>query len=194
MKKIIPELVLGNRILCDVSKIKPYWRNARNNKKTIELIKESVTSFGFFGTITVDKNYTIITGHARFNALVELGYKNVPIEMVEHLNDNKVRQYRIADNKISEKTDWVAEDLMVEIKEIGNINEMQKYFDVKLDDWLQIDTQRGFNPMYPVSTTTTPNDVSNNDVKKVNETINIECPNCNKTIKFGRKELKDKLK
>ena len=114
--------------------------------------------------------------------------------MVEHLNDNKVRQYRIADNKISEKTDWVAEDLMVEIKEIGNINEMQKYFDVKLDDWLQIDTQRGFNPMYPVSTTTTPNDVSNNDVKKVNETINIECPNCNKTIKFGRKELKDKLK
>jgi len=194
MKKIIPELVLGNRILCDVSKIKPYWRNARNNKKTIELIKESVTSFGFFGTITVDKNYTIITGHARLNALVELGYKNVPIEMVEHLNDNKVRQYRIADNKISEKTDWVAEDLMVEIKEIGNINEMQKYFDVKLDDWLQIDTQRGFNPMYTVSKTTTQNDVSNNDEKKVNETINIKCPNCNKTIKFGRKELKDKLK
>ena len=55
MKKIIPELVLGNRILCDVSKIKPYWRNARNNKKTIELIKESVTSFGFLEQLQLIK-------------------------------------------------------------------------------------------------------------------------------------------
>lgn len=195
MKKNIPELVLGNRILCEISKIKPYFRNARNNAKTVKLIKESVVNFGWFGTITVDKNYTIITGHARYAAMVELGYKFVPIEIAENLSDIKAKQYRIADNKIQEKTDWVAEELMTEIKDIGNIDEMQIYFDVDLDNWLQLDTQRGFNPMYPVSPTTTPNEIAESNVKKIkDETIKIDCPNCNKTIQFSRKELKDKLK
>lgn len=198
MEKKLQEKSLNKEIQrVKISKVKPYWRNARNNTETIKLIKESVSKYGFNGTILVDKNYVIITGHARYSALVQLGFEEVPVE-ISTLNEQHTKEYRILDNKISEKTDWVTEELMMEIREIGNIEHMQKFFNVDLGSWLD------------VSVGITAEDVTEKDVNRVQENlenqfkgkveqtldnmIEITCPHCLETIEVGQKQLEDKLK
>ena len=180
-----------------IRKIKPYWRNARKNTETIKLIKESVTRFGFNGTILLDKDYTIINGHGRFAALVQLGWEVIPCE-ISNLNEKDTKALRIIDNKISEKTEWSVDELMMEIREIGEIEQMQKYFNVDLHQWLD------------VSVGVTVNDVTESDVEKfkgnqetqftdrvnsnIENMIEITCPHCLETIEVGQKQLEDKLK
>lgn len=121
----------------------------------------------------------------------------MPVE-ISTLNEQHTKEYRILDNKISEKTDWVTEDLMMEIREIGNIDHMQQFFNVDLGSWL--DTSVGM----------TADDVTENDVSKVQDNldnqfkgkveqtldnmIEITCPHCLETIEVTQKQLEDKLK
>jgi hypothetical protein len=126
-----------------LSEIKPYWRNARKNDKTIEQLKQSITEFGFNQPLVVDKNYTIIVGHARYKAILQLGYEKVPC-IVSELDEKNAKKYRIADNKIHETSIWDNENLMIELREIGDIDNMQTYFtNIDLGNWL--DDSVGFN-------------------------------------------------
>lgn len=191
-KKQLKNILNKSIVNVPIAKVKPYWRNARNNTDTIKLIKESVSKYGFNGSILVDKKYVIITGHARYSALVQLGYEEVPCE-ISDLNEKDTKAYRIIDNKIAEKTNWQTDELMMEIREIGEVEEMQQYFDVDLASWLD------------VSVGVTVNDVTDNDVAKTidrNENqftervesmqdsmVKITCPECLEDIEINRKQL-----
>ena len=48
-----------------LARIKPYWRNPRNNSKSIEVVRQSIEKYGFNVPLVVDKNFVIITGHSR---------------------------------------------------------------------------------------------------------------------------------
>ena len=121
----------------NIKLLKPYWRNARENSKTVEVLKESIKKYGFNVPLNIDKNNVIITGHARFNALKQLGHTgNVPCIVKHSLTEKEVKEYRIADNKIHEMTEWLDKDIILELREIGGEN-MQQYFpEVNLDNWL----------------------------------------------------------
>jgi hypothetical protein len=180
MEKKQPKTNLKKEIVnIPIRKIKPYWRNARKNTETIKLIKESVTRFGFNGTILLDKDYTIINGHGRFAALVQLGWEVIPCE-ISNLNEKDTKALRIIDNKISEKTEWSVDELMMEIREIGEIEQMQKYFNVDL----HVEKFKG-------NQETQFTDRVNSNIENM---IEITCPHCLETIEVGQKQLEDKLK
>lgn len=129
-----------------LTKIKPYWRNARNNDKTIESLKRSIEEFGFNQPLVVDTKNVLIAGHARYRALKELGFKEAPC-IVAELDDDKAKAYRIADNKIHELTNWNEDDLILELRELGS-DLMQDFFpDKDLDDWLDQSLGLKVNPI-----------------------------------------------
>ena len=121
-----------------IDKIIPYWNNARNNSKAIKPVEESIKKFGFNQPIVVDKNLEIICGHTRYYALMNLGYKEVPC-IVADLDEEKARQYRIADNKTSEFATWDEEKLIRELRTMNVPTDMQDFFFEPIDQLLGFD-------------------------------------------------------
>lgn len=57
----------------DISKIKPYEKNAKvHPKKQIEQVANSIKEFGFNQPIVLDKNNVIIVGHGRYEKAEKL--------------------------------------------------------------------------------------------------------------------------
>lgn len=109
-----------------IKQIKPYWRNPRDNTKTIEALKESIKKFGFKVPITVDKKHVIVTGHARYKAMIELGYEEIECVMLD-LPAGKVKEYRLADNKVAEFSLWDSDKLSVELAKLSDPSVMQDF-------------------------------------------------------------------
>ena len=103
----------------ETKELKRYERNVKiHTKKQIEKLKASIRRFGMVTPLIVNKENTIIAGHGRFQALEELGYKEIPVIRLEHLSETEVKAYRLADNKIAEDAFYDSELLKVEIENI----------------------------------------------------------------------------
>tara|TARA_R100000388_G_scaffold86271_1_gene65714 strand:- start:52 stop:609 length:558 start_codon:yes stop_codon:yes gene_type:complete len=178
-----------------LTKVKPYWRNARDNDKTIEALKKSIQEFGFNQPLVIDSKNVLIAGHARYRALKELGYKEAPC-IVADLDDDKAKAYRIADNKIHELTAWNEDDLILELRELGS-DLMQDFFpDKDLDDWLDQSLGLKVNP------------VTSEEVAETGETLEgvfkardgasqtyweVICPECAHEFLMDVGEVKNKI-
>lgn len=121
-----------------IEKIIPYWNNARENSKAIKPVEESIKKFGFNQPLVVDNNLEIICGHTRYFALQNLGYKEVPC-IIADLDEEKARQYRIADNKTSEFASWDEEKLIRELRTMNVPTDMQDFFFEPIDQLLGFD-------------------------------------------------------
>ena len=56
----------------DVSKLKEYENNPRNNEEAVEAVVNSISEFGFKVPIIIDKNNVIVAGHTRLLAAKRL--------------------------------------------------------------------------------------------------------------------------
>ena len=54
----------------------------------------------------VDAQGTIVCGHTRYRAALKLGLQKVPVHVARDLTPEKIRAYRIADNKLAELATW----------------------------------------------------------------------------------------
>lgn len=104
-------------VMKKLSEIKPYVRNPRKNDKTVELLCKIIPKVGFNVPLVIDQNGIIVKGHARFTAAIRLGMEEVPC-IISHADEEAIKADRIADNKISEFSEWVNEELMHEIDSI----------------------------------------------------------------------------
>ena len=68
--------------------------------------------------IVVDKNNIIVAGHTRLKASKKLGLEKVPVIIADDLSDEKVKAFRLADNKVSEFATWDDEALEKELEEL----------------------------------------------------------------------------
>lgn len=98
--------------------LNPYKNNPRKNEKAVEPVMASIREFGFNIPITVDKDMVVITGHTRLKAAIRLGLEEVPVIILEDLNADQVKAFRLADNKTSEFAEWDFEALAIELKDI----------------------------------------------------------------------------
>lgn len=122
----------------NIDLIKPYWRNPRNNDKALEAVKESIRRYGYNQPIVVDTENVIIAGHTRYKALRQLGYKSIAVVVLD-IDEDKAKQYRIADNKTAEMSEWDDDLLMFELREIEELEDMEIFFDKgELDALLDI--------------------------------------------------------
>ena len=113
----------------EINEIKPYKRNPRVNDKAIEYLMNSVKEFGFKVPITIDKDDVIITGHTRYEVAKRLGMEKIPTIKIEDLDDNKIKAFRLADNKVGEIAQWNYEKLEEELMELKTINKELFGFD-----------------------------------------------------------------
>ena len=101
-----------------IGSVKPYENNPRINDDSVREVAASIREFGFDVPITVDKDMVIITGHTRLLAAKELNLKEVPVIKCLHLSPAKVKAYRLADNKVGEKSEWHQAKLELELVQL----------------------------------------------------------------------------
>lgn len=146
--------------------LKEYKNNAREHHEAdVNAIAASITEFGFNDPIGVWKG-TIVEGHGRLLAAIQLGLKEVPILRLDYLTDKQRKAYALAHNKTAELSNWNFDLLDSELKALGDIDMSQFGFnadafdeDSKLKIQQEIDVEK--------------------DGKQERE---CECPNCGFTF------------
>lgn len=102
----------------NIDELNPYENNPRQNDDAVKYVANSIKEFGFKVPIIIDKNNKIVAGHTRYKACEQLGIDKVPCIVADDLTDEQIKAFRIADNKVSEKSDWDLDLLSKELEEI----------------------------------------------------------------------------
>ena len=106
--------VVDEIVLKSISEIKPYFRNPRKNEKTVKALVKLIPQAGFNVPILIDKDNIIVKGHARYKAAIQLGMEKVPC-VYSVADDETNMMDRLTDNKTSELSEWLDDDLLHEL-------------------------------------------------------------------------------
>ena len=142
-----------------VIEIHPYEKNPRNNKPAIDAVAASIKEFGFKVPIIIDKDNIIVAGHTRYAAAKKLGMDAVPCIRANDLNEEQIKAFRLADNKVSELAEWDFDLLNDELADI-NIDMEQFGFIQNLDIDTNVD------------------ETVNKEFEEKGQEEQCQCPNC----------------
>jgi hypothetical protein len=130
-----------------ISAVKPSPHAARqHNRHQRRKLKRLLTKFGQVTPIIVDENYVIVDGHAVCEALVELGYEEIAVIVVQNRNEADIRALRLALNRLSQDTKWDDAKLRAEFEALLNFGfdlDLTAFDAVEVDMTLSIDTPTG---------------------------------------------------
>ena len=120
----------------ELSWLKPYANNPRDNESAVEPVANSIKEFGFKVPIVATSDGEIINGHTRFKASKLLGLEKVPVIIADDLTDEQIKAFRLADNKTGEIADWNESLLIKELEELDDLDyDMGQFgFELDLDD------------------------------------------------------------
>ena len=105
-------------VIKKVSELIPYVNNARKNDQAVDAVASSIKNYGFKQPIVIDSQGEVIAGHTRLKASQKLGLDEVPCVIADDLTPAQVKAYRIADNKVSELSEWDYDLLKLELEDI----------------------------------------------------------------------------
>lgn len=117
----------------ELSWLKPYANNPRDNANAVEPVAKSIKEFGFKVPIVATSDGEIINGHTRFKASKLLGIEKVPVIIADDLTDEQIKAFRLVDNKTGELADWDESLLVKELEELDDLNYDMGQFDFELD-------------------------------------------------------------
>lgn len=124
-----------------IDNLKPYSRNTKKHTaEQIEQIKNSILAFGNNDPIGIGKDNVIVTGHGRYLALKELGYKEAYCVRLDHLSEKERKAYAIAHNKIQSNTGFNEDLLRLEFEELQDID-----FDLELTGFDDLEIEELFD-------------------------------------------------
>ncbi|MBQ0061346.1 MAG: ParB N-terminal domain-containing protein [Bacteroidales bacterium] len=118
----------------DIKEIIPYERNPRKNDKAVDKVAASIEEFGFKVPIVVDKDNIIVAGHTRYKAARKLHLTTVPVIVADDLNENQIKAFRLADNKVSELAEWDDDLLALELEDIIDLDMTDFGFELTFDE------------------------------------------------------------
>lgn len=153
--------------MIDPAKLKPYFRNPRNNDKTVIALTKVIKRIGFNVPIVVDKDMVIIKGHSRWNASRILDLKEVPV-IISSADEESNNKNRILDNAVHDLTEWDMEMLEIELDKTEL--DLASYKKLK---WVAKIL----------------NGVKDTSIGEV--IVEIPCPSCNEKLTYTKKELLD---
>jgi DNA modification methylase len=108
--------------LLPVRNLRANRRNARTHpKRQIKQIADSIRRFGWTYPILADENGTILAGHGRYLAALELGLPNVPVMTLSDLSETEKRALALADNKVALNAGWDRQLLARELGELADL-------------------------------------------------------------------------
>ena len=151
-----------------VNELVPYENNPRINDEAVEYVKNSIKEFGFKVPIVIDKNNIIVAGHTRLKASLELGLEEVPCIIANDLTEEQIKAFRLAENKVSEKSQWDFSKLNEELDSILNID--MSIFDFEIvEDNFDTDFSLAEGDREPIQTMSLT--FSDDQVEVINEAI-----------------------
>jgi DNA modification methylase len=113
-----PTIGAAQILMRRVSDLKASPDNPRQHgAKQIGQLARSIEAFGFNNPLLIDQHDVVIAGEARRQAVIRLGWRDVPTIRLEHLSAHQIRAYRIADNALCDNSSWddrlLAENLTI---------------------------------------------------------------------------------
>ena len=101
----------------------PYEHNPRVVPDiAIEKVATSIIEYGWRQPLVVDEEGVLIVGHTRLLAAKKLGLSKVPVHVARGLSPEKVKAYRLMDNRSNEETSWNFSLLEAELAELVGMN------------------------------------------------------------------------
>jgi ParB-like chromosome segregation protein Spo0J len=126
-----------------IARLVPYARNARiHAEDQVVKIAASLVEYGWTAPVLVADDGEIVAGHGRLLAAKHLGLDAVPVIRLSHLSPEQARAYRIADNRLSELSDWDDELLAAELHALN-----AEGFDLALTGFEGEDLERLLAPL-----------------------------------------------
>lgn len=113
--------------LVALQELKPYYNNPRDNAGAVPAVVESFKRYGFIKPIVCDKDSVIIAGHTRYIAAFQLGLQQVPV-VYSDMSEENAKLFRIADNKLAEKSEFDETKLVEELKNLQVPENLQAFF------------------------------------------------------------------
>lgn len=117
-----------------IDEVIPYDKNPRKNEEAVKYVTKSIKEFGFKVPIVIDKNNIIVAGHTRLKAAKQLRLEEVPCIIADDLTEEQIKAFRLADNKVSEKSEWDMDLLLEELDGIQDIDMKEFDFDFSIED------------------------------------------------------------
>lgn len=111
-----------NIVEMNLKDIHPYKNNPRINNGAVDYVAESIKEFGFKVPIVIDRNNEIVCGHTRYKASKKLKLEKVPCIIADDLSEEQIKAFRLADNKVAEKSEWDFDLLQGELSDIIDID------------------------------------------------------------------------
>lgn len=98
-----------------IDRLIPYTLNAKKHDPVqVRKIAASITKYGWTTRIVVEEDGSIIAGHGRRLAAIELKLETVPVTVLKGISKEQARALRLIDNKVQEggyDTALLSEDL-----------------------------------------------------------------------------------
>ena len=133
----------------DINELKPYKNNAKKHPQNqIDKIKKSIEEFGFNDPIGIDENNMIIEGHGRYEALKQMGLKQVPCIELNNMTEEQKKAYILVHNKLNMDTGFDNSILNDELLSIDTIDMSEFDLDIKLDDLFKENERHRTNDAY----------------------------------------------
>lgn len=169
-----------------ITGITPYADNARRiPDSAIEAVKESIVKYGYVQPIVVDANNVIVVGHTRYEALRRLGAREVDV-YVTRLPEDKVREYRLADNRTGELTSWDQQALVLELREFEK-SVVERFFP---DVDLEVAQARAATAVTQAELDAAESVTAPRESAPV-ATVDVQCPACRGSFKVRTDSLPD---
>lgn len=170
-----------------VAEIKPYPNNPRENEAAVRIVKDSIERHGYLQPITVDKNNVIITGHTRYAAIQELGWSQVDV-IVLNISEKKAQKYRLADNKVKEKSAWDEDRLMVELRTLSEeVNDFFKDHEIETFDDRYVGKEIADISEKDIITAETKTEKKRGQAY---ELVEVTCPSCDNSFSIKPPKIK----
>lgn len=102
--------------------LKAYARELRHHPdKQVAQIAASLRAFGFLVPLVVGPDQSIVAGHGRWLAAKQLALPRVPVIRADHLSSERLRAFRLADNRLAENAGWNRQALALELAELTEL-------------------------------------------------------------------------
>lgn len=89
---------------------------------SLRALAASLRTFGAVAPIVIDQDNRIVSGHGRVEAAKLLGWKTFPAIRVDDLTPEQIEAYKIADNRLAERSTWNDRAVAEVLRELSRIS------------------------------------------------------------------------
>lgn len=107
--------------------LKLWEGNPRLNEPAVPEVMRSIKEYGFIVPVVIGKDMVVKAGNTRLKAARKLGLKRIPVVRAEHLTEEQLLKFALADNRTAEIATWDLKQVtrlfnLKDIKEIPGFN------------------------------------------------------------------------